>query len=263
MHSWVRCSDSSSSDSESTIVSVRIRFVVALGIPLCLLVAGSIVDDPGVSTGLLCAAVISLLVWVAESVIEAKPLELPRAELPPDETAIDTKRVIELFTFVGDTTRMLVELSSAGEPVLDGWLSLVSGRVARVTGSAAAGFMVLRETLILEGEDFLPGCEVVHRGGSKRCTLPVGGMVQMHDAIENDLLLEIGAGTAYVAEFNVNQDRYLLCLAQSSRRRQPLLSTLCKIMVAPVVASLDPTERHGGARVTPSSLSRRKRQWAE
>lgn len=243
MRFLARYSGCSSSASGFTITKLGVRLAVALVIPLGLIGAASAVSDPSASTALLCAAFVSLLVWVSESVVDLRKGPTGAADRIQSEEVTGqthTKRILDLFVFVGDTTRLLVELSDAGAPALDGWLGLVSGRVARVTGSAAAGAMVLRETLLFEGEEFLPGCEVTHRGGAKLCSLPVGQRIQTHDEIEADLRDAIGAGAIYVAEFNLNQDRYLLCLASSSRDEQPYLSTLCKVMVAPVLASLRP-----------------------
>lgn len=230
-----------------------LRILLAFGIPMGLLVAGSIVHDSGFSTALIGAAIVSLLVWVAESLFDSK--RQPHGSNADEAVPVETKKATDLFTLVGDTTRMLVELSRVEAPVLDGWLSLISGRVARVTGSAAASFMVLRETLILVGEDFVPGCEVMHRGGSTQYSLTVGQRVQTRDALEEDLLLEIGAGSLYLAEFNLNQDRYLLCLALSSDQpHQPALQTLCKIMVAQVSVSLGPEVSRATQRIDLPSL---------
>jgi hypothetical protein len=256
VRSSARYSASSSSASGSTITSLAVRLTAALILPLGLVVAASVVTTPGVSTGLLCAAFVSLLVWVSESVVDLRkrPVHDVDRSWPDDAVGqTQTSRIIDLFVFVGDTTRLLVELSDAGAPAVDGWLGLVSGRVARVIGSAAAGAMVLRETLLFEGEDFLPGCEVRHRGGAKMCSLPVGQKIPTHDRIEADLEGAIGAGSVYVAEFNLSQDRYLLCLVTSSSHREPYLDTLCKVMVAPVLASLKPRDEslHGPEKPSP------------
>lgn len=255
--------------------SERVKSLLVLSLPLVLLVLATSIDDAAWSAAFYFAVLLSLLVISVETLRESShrreenvrlSVELAQAQdqvvrvlgevqgfqdelqklrdaLASERSAksrTDSKPRLELMAFIGDTTPMLVELGRTKAPPLDGWLGLVSTRLAKVMGSAAAGLMVLRETLVLEGGEFVLGYEVVCRGGSRGCTLPLGARFRMHEDVSEGLRMEVGVGSVWVVEFGAHQERYWLATLLSSTESDPFVSALCRALVAPVFAALPP-----------------------
>ena len=238
-------------------MSVRtwIRTLAVLGIPALLLVlAASIADRTG--SGLLYGAVVLALVVIAAETLrdldhsrnlvdverDIVDIERRRADIErrKAEQTLESRRIFGLLAYVGDTTPTLVELSRSGTDSLDGWLGMVSDRIAHACSSADAGIMVLREVVVLESTEFAARYEVVNRGGSRSCTLSAGVQVRAHEGLTGDLRREAGAGSVYLTEFTINRERYWLGILLSATGDHPALMTLCRIMVSPVVASSAP-----------------------
>jgi hypothetical protein len=245
------------------------RGVLVFAVPLLLLALATLIGSSGWSTGLYLAIVLALSVLVVETLREAlqyrierddlheqaeryraqsirylKRLGLQRRRLEELEVSkapvLEAKRQLELLAFIGDTTPTLIELSRAGTNALDGWLGLVSDRVEHATGAAHAGVMVLRETLELEGSAFVARYEVMHRGGSRSCTLSAGVRVRVYESLKEDLAREADAESVYLAEFALSQERHWICLLLSTSAQHSMLETLCRVLVSPVVASMVP-----------------------
>jgi hypothetical protein len=239
------------------------RAAIAISVPLTLVALAAAIHDTAASRLCLVAAIITFTVMLFEAAVDRS--RALRADTPPpnakstapepepadratqqvDRHTLMTARLVEVFSFIGTSTPTLVGVARVdGLTALSGWLDLLTGRLSRATDGATPGAMIIRETLVLGEGDFIPVCEVLVVGGSRRCTLPASTRIELTGDLSVDVAQAVGARQIYLASFDTLADRCWVCVTFTTPVTHELLQPLCDLVVAPASQTLSEIYRH-------------------